>query len=157
MLTNGTGIIYIGFKTCPWCRTLIGPLLEVADSKNEVINYFDISAIKSTFEIKDNELKMTKKGTNNYYKMLELLDEHLEDYYLTDEEGNRYATNEKRIYSPTLISVKDGKIMDIHVGTVSSQESGYDKLTSEQEKELKDIITSLIDSKNVDACKENGC
>ena len=44
----------------------------------------------------------------------------------------------------------------IHVGSVSTQESGYDTLTDEEKEELKDIYSELIDSMNVGMCNE-GC
>ena len=158
LLTNGTGVIYFGFKTCPWCRTLVDSLVKVANQKNEVINYFDITEINSRFEVKDNEIKVLRKGTDNYYKILDKLSDYLNDYYLTDSEGNYYETSEKRIYSPTLVAIADGQITSFHVGTLDSQESGYDKLSSEQRKELESIISNLIESKNKnDACYQNIC
>ena len=99
----------------------------------------------------------TKKGTDSYYQILDLLAEYLDDYYLTDSEGNDYATHEKRLYAPTLVAIKEGKVTSFHVGTVDSQESGYDKLTNEQITELKGIITKLIASKNSAICSQDKC
>lgn len=148
MLKEGTGLIYFGFNTCPWCRSLIPTLLEVSEKMDETVYYLDIKNIKSTFEIKNGELVTTKKGTKYYYQLLELLDEHLDAYYITDGEGGDYDTYEKRIYSPTLVAVKDGDITGFHTGTVSSQLSGYDELSNAEKEELKNIIIDLINSKN---------
>ena len=42
------------------------------------------------------------------------------------------------------ILIKDGKIVDIHVGTVESQENGYDDLSIEQQEELQNRFMELI-------------
>ncbi len=157
LLESGTGVIYIGFPTCPWCRTLVPILTSLAEEKNEIIYYADISDIKSIFKVSKGKVKQTKSGSKEYYRMLELLDEFLEDYSITDDENNSYLTGEKRIYNPTLIAVNNGKITSVHVGTVSSQTSGYDKLNDEQVKELTKTIRDLINSKNTESCVQDIC
>lgn len=156
ILEKGSGVIYFGFATCPWCRSLVTTLTKVAEAKNETIYYLDISNIRSKFEIKDGKLNKTKEGTEGYYEILRVLDDQLEDYYLTDKD-KQYDTNEKRLYAPTLIAVKDGEIKSMHVDTVESQKSGFDKLTKEQIAELTKIIEDLIDSKNYEICTQDKC
>ena len=156
MLENGTGIIYFGWNSCPWCR--ISTLTKVAEKKKENIYYLNILNIRSSFEVKDDELVNTKKGSKEYYKILELLDSELDNYYIYDNKNKEYDTKEKRLYAPTVVAVKDGKITSIHIGTLDSQKSGYDKLDSEQLKELENIFEDLINSiKKVDACTQEGC
>lgn len=158
LLESGTGVIYFGFSTCPWCRSLISTLTSVAESKNETIYYLDVLNIRSTYEVKDGKLNKLKEGTKGYYKILNLLDKELEEFYLTDEDGNKYDTLEKRLYAPTLVAVKNGKVTKLHVGTVESQENGYDKLTDNQLEELESIIKDLINSKNDNiACTNEKC
>ena len=158
MLTEGTGIIYFGFSKCPWCRSLIGTLTEVGIDKNETINYLDILDLRSSFEVTDGSLEKIKEGKTSYYKILDLLDEYLDEYYLTDVDGNKYDTNEKRLYAPTVVAVKDGEVTGFHVGTVESQESGYDKLDEKQLSELKEIIENLFDSiKEDNVCTQEKC
>lgn len=158
ILEDGTGVIYFGFSTCPWCRSLISTLTNIAKSKNETIYYLDVLNIRSSYEVKDGKLNKLKEGTKGYYKILELLDNNLESYALVDEEENVYETNEKRLYAPTIVAVKNGEIKDFHVGTVDSQESGYDELTETQKTELESIIKDLINSKNDNiACTNEKC
>jgi len=158
LLESGTGIIYFGFSTCPWCRSLVSTLTRVAEEKNETIYYLDILNIRSSYELKNRKLNKLKEGTRAYYKILELLDEHLEDFYLTDEAGNKYDTGEKRLYAPTLVAFKDGEITKVHVGTVESQASGYDELTNTQLEELENIVKDLINSKNEkEVCTNEKC
>ncbi len=157
ILNNRTGIIYFGYKTCPWCRSLLPTLTKIAEENNETIYYLDIYDIRSSFELKDNSVNKVKDGSSGYYKILRLLDSYLEDFYLTDDEGNKFDTKEKRLYAPTVVAVSNGEVKSIHVGTVSSQESAYDKLTNEQTKELEEIIEKLIDSKNSNVCSKGKC
>ena len=34
ILNEGTGVIYFGFNSCPWCRSMIETLLKVIDDNN---------------------------------------------------------------------------------------------------------------------------
>lgn len=157
LLESGTGIIYFGFSTCPWCRSLVSTLTKIAEEKNETVYYLDVQNIRSAFELNEGKLDKIKEGTSGYYKLLELLDEELEEFYLEDESGNRFDTSEKRLYAPTLVAFSNGKITDIHVGTVDSQESGYDTLTESQITELEKRVTKLINSKDTNVCTSDKC
>ena len=157
LLEEGTGVIYFGFSTCPWCRSLVSTLTSVAENKNESIYYLDILDIRSAFELNEGKLNKIKDGSKGYYKILELLDEQLEDFYLIDDAGNKFDTEEKRLYAPTIVAFNKGNITSIHVGTVESQENGYDELTSDQITELESIIEKLIASKDVDVCTNEKC
>ena len=148
ILKEKSGIIYFGFKTCPWCRSLVSILTDVAINKKEKIYYVDVADIRSSFTIDNGKLIKNKEGTEEYYSILEELDEYLDEYFLEDESGNKYDTEEKKLYAPTLVAVNKGNIKGIHVGTVSSQKSGYNKLSDKEKAELQDIIEKLIDKKN---------
>ena len=157
LLEKGTGIIYFGFSTCPWCRSLVSTLTKIAEAKNETVYYLDVLDIRSAFEINEGKLNKIKDGTKGYYEILDLLKEELEDFYLIDEAGNKFDTQEKRLYAPTLVAVNKGKVTGIHVGTIDSQESGYDELTESQLKELEGIVEKLIVSKDVEVCTSEKC
>lgn len=158
LLEDGTGIIYFGFSTCPWCRSLVSTLASVAEEKQETIYYLDILNIRSSFELTEGKINKLKEGTKGYYKILDLLDEELETFYLTDEAGNQFDTGEKRLYAPTLVAFNKGKITDIHVGTVESQENGYDELNESQIDELEKRIIKLFNSKKEnEICTNEKC
>lgn len=157
LLESGTGVIYFGFPTCPWCRSLVSPLLEVAQTKNETIYYLNILDMRSSFSLSEGKISKTSEGSEKYYQILELLDEYLEEFVLEDEAGNTYDTGEKRLYAPSLVAVKDGEVTSFHEGTIDSQNSGYDELSEEELNELKQIITKLIDSKNTSVCTNDKC
>lgn len=157
LLKEGTGVIYFGFSTCPWCRSLVSTLTNIAESKNETIYYLDVLDIRSAFELDEGKLNKIKEGSKGYYEILELLDEKLEEFYLIDEAGNKFDTEEKRLYAPTLVAFNKGEITDIHVGTVDSQANGYDELTEAQIDELEGIIEKLIESKDKEVCTSDKC
>ena len=157
-LKNKTALLYFGYAGCPWCRSVLPVLESVAKEKNvSEIKYLDIEDIRSVLELdENNKVVTTREGTANYYKLLDVLDEYLDEYILNGKDGEEVSTGEKRIYAPTVIAVSNGEVTGIHVGSVSTQESGYDTLTDEEKEELKDIYSELIDSMNVGMCNE-GC
>ena len=78
ILENGTGIIYLGFPECPWCKAYIPYLNSVAKDNNlEKIYYFNI-------------LEDRKNNTEEYKKIVSLTSEHLR----YDEEGNLLGVGE---------------------------------------------------------------
>lgn len=157
LLDEGTGVIYFGFSTCPWCRSLVSTLAKVAEEENETIYYLDILDIRSAFELKDGKLNKIKDGSKSYYEILDELENELEDFILTDEAGNKFDTKEKRLYAPTLVAFNDGDVTGFHVGTVESQESGFDELNDKQIKELEKIVKDLINSKENEVCTKDKC
>lgn len=139
IIDNENAVIYVGANWCPWCRNAIPVLFEAAkDNKIDTIYYLNLDDEKSNFEIKNGKLEKTNAGSKEYYKLLKKLDNELEEYILTDENGKEYKTGEKRIYMPFVFTVKNGKILDTHTGTVSLNDgqTKYDKMTNGQHDEL---------------------
>lgn len=146
LLENGTGILYFGFPDCPWCRSMLPVLLKTLNNMSiDKFYYLNVKNIRDTLALGEkNKVEVKEEGTKGYYKILELLDDVLEPYYLTSEDGKKIDTKEKRLYAPTVVAVKEGKIVDIHVGTVDSQASGYDDLSIEQQEELSNRFMELV-------------
>lgn len=89
ILEHGTGVVYLGFPECPWCKEYVKYLNEVAiDTGIEEIYYHNI-------------LQERKDNTEEYQKIVTILN----DYLQYDEEGN------KRIYVPAVIVLDHGKII----------------------------------------------
>lgn len=89
ILEKGTGVVYLGFPECPWCKGYVPYLNEIAkEMKVEKIYYLNV-------------LEERKNNTTEYQKIVEILS----DYLQNDEEGN------KRLYVPAVIAIKDGKIV----------------------------------------------
>ena len=90
ILKNGTGLVFLGFPECPWCRGYVPIINEVAKKEGlEKIYYFNIYEDR-------------KNNTEEYQEMVKLL----KGFLRYDDEGN------ERIYAPSLIAVKNGKILE---------------------------------------------
>ena len=148
ILENKTGIIYFGFPECPWCRSMLPVLLQTLDNANiDNLYYLNILNIRDSFELNDkNQVEKTKEGTDDYYKILDILDEFLETYYLTNSKGKEISTKEKRLLAPTIVGVKEGKIVGLHVATVESQKDPYEALNDLEQEELSNIYLDLINN-----------
>ena len=148
VLNSDKAIIYVGAAWCPWCRKAVPIMLDVAKK-------LKIDNEKSKFEIKDNELITTQKGTDDYYKLLDALEEYLEDYKLTDTStGKEYDTKEKRIYMPYIITIKDGKIVDAKTTTIKTDDVEEEK--QELNKMYSEMLSKIYPSSNV-CTSENHC
>lgn len=119
-MNKKTGIFYFGFPTCPWCRNMVEPLIEVAKEEKLTIYYFNPSEIRTN-------------NTDTYQKLIEKLSGNLE----------KNENNEEVLYVPDVYFIKDGKIVGHHMGTVDGQTNPYEKLSVKQHNELNDIYGKL--------------
>lgn len=144
---NETIVIYFGFNTCPWCRSVLPTLMEASEYLEvDKIYYIDISDIRNTMTINsDNEIETTKEGTEGYYELLEVLDDVLEDYTLIDKDDNKVSTGEKRIYAPNIVTVVEGEVIALETGISDKQTDGYMKLTEEIKKDSYDKLYKILD------------
>lgn len=139
--------IYFGFSDCPWCRSVIETLLEVSEELSiDNIYYVNIKDIRDTLKIDDNgEVITSKEGTDDYYKLLDKLSNVLDDYTLTDEEGNEVNTNEKRIYAPNIVAIVDGVATKMTTGISDKQTDAYMELDEEIRQESYDMIKCTLE------------
>ena len=154
-------VLYFGFDTCPWCRSVVPTLASISKELNQEVYYIDVKDIRDTFELDDdNKPKLVKKGSKDYSKLLEKLEPVLEDYTLTDSDNNEIKVGEKRIYAPSIVSVIDGKAKELTTGISDKQTEGYMKLTKEMEKEtynkIKKVLKQVKD-KNSTCDLDKGC
>lgn len=156
-LKEGTGVIYFGFPQCPWCRTIVPFLEDIGEyvGLNEIY-YLNILDLRDSYKIEDKKVVIDKEGSQEYYELLELLDKYLEDYKIKDESGKEYATGVKRLYAPTTVVVKKGKIVDFLEGTVVSQ-AKFVALTDDEKKELKKNLTDMFVKVSNTVCTDTGC
>lgn len=157
VMENEDALIYFGFSTCPWCRNMISTLLDAAVSKGEVIYYVDIKEVRNAYTVEDGLLIESTIGEDAYYELLEFLDAALDDYIVTDEDGVEYDTGIKRVYGPTVITVKEGELLDMYIGTLDSVEDPYTALTDEEYEELLEIYKNMINDVQNNACTLDNC
>lgn len=146
-------IVYFGFAECPWCRSIVENLITAAKNKNiDTVYYVDVENIRDIKEVKDNEVITTKEGTNDYYKLLEKLDNVLSEYTLEDSDENEIKVGEKRIYAPNIVAVVNGKAEELTDGTSEKETDPYMKLTKAMNEEsIKKIecIMKCLEKSNV--------
>ena len=83
------------------------------------------------------------------------------DEILKDELGSYEGLEDesiKRLYFPTVVFVKQGKIEKVHIGTLDSQKDPYKGLNEKQKKQLKNIfIKNIKKIENITCDKKNSC
>ena len=134
-----TFYVYFGDPLCPWCRSVLEKAIEVAKENGiDKIYYVRIwdkdknEILRSKYELNDEgQLEKTSEGTEDYYALLKYFGELLDDYTITNEDGKKIETGEKRIYAPTFVYVKNGIAEKLTEGISESQEDPYGKLTEE--------------------------
>lgn len=144
LLDNGTGLIYFGIPNNHPSRSIIKIIEEISkENKIKEIYYLDISLVRDTFTLDENDkIIKEKEGNSNYYKLLNVLDKYLKEYTLIGKENITISTNEKRIYAPTLIAVLNGKITSFY--EIEKENDILDeKKLIEIEKTIKKLILSF--------------
>lgn len=90
VLESGTGVVFLGFKECPWCQGLAPRVDEAAKAEGlEKIYYLDIRQART-----DND--------ETYQQLISILAPHLEK----GEDG------QPRIYVPDVSVVQGGEIIE---------------------------------------------
>ena len=151
-----TFIVYFGFSDCPWCRSMIETLLEVANDYNiNTIYYVDIKDIRDEKEIdKDGNIKNIKKGEKAYLELLTRLDNLLEEYKIDEE-----SMNEKRIYAPNIVAITNGTPLEMTTGLSEEQKDPNQKITKKMKKIMYKKIECLAKCVNEASttCQKNAC
>lgn len=148
VIKNKTGVIYLGYPECPWCRTAVPVLLEAAKQTGiDKVYYLNMKDVRDKKKLDENgKVVIEEQGSKDYPKLLEALGEYADVYDGLNDDSI------KRIYVPIVIFVKDGKIIGKHLDTVSSQENPFVKLDEEQTKELLNIYKDYMHKMLDDLC-----
>jgi thiol-disulfide isomerase/thioredoxin len=151
ILESGTGVIYFGYPECPWCRNAVPELVQVAkEMELEKIYYFSDMSIRDQKSLDENGNIITEKeGTEEYKNLLDKLSDYLGPYKGLNDESI------KRLYVPTVVFVKEGSIVGVHIGTVESQTDPSILLNAEQKKELQQIYRENIEKILSTTCSVN--
>ena len=128
LLTEGTGVLYLGFPRCPWCRSLVPVMIDAwkQSGAREEIDYFNALDLRDKRSLaEDGSIVVEQEAAPEYDRLVELLYDWLGEY-----EGLNDPTI-KRIYFPTVVFVREGQIEYVHIGTVEAQDRG-ESLTEEE-------------------------
>lgn len=153
MDNNETFIVYFGFSSCPWCRSVLPTLLEVADDLElDKIYYVDVKDMRDKLDVNEKgKVYTVKEGTEGYIGLLARFDNALEDYTLTYK-GKEIKTGEKRIYAPNVVSVVNGEAKELETGISESLTDPYmeitDKIQTEIYNKFNCSIKCVLENKN---------
>ncbi len=138
MKNKDTFYVYFGSSLCPWCRSTIEKAIEVAKKYNiKKIYYVDVwddngkELFRDTYKLDNNEIVKVRDGTSDYYTLLELFNNVLRDYNLTDKDGNDILVGEKRIYAPNYFYIKEGNVVKLTTGKSDKQTDSREELNQE--------------------------
>lgn len=151
IITSGTGVIYFGFPECPWCRNAVPVLLEAAEDNGiDKVYYFNALDIRDKKHLDENgNIVVDDEGTKEYKELVELLYDYLDVYSGLNDDTI------KRLYFPTVIFVKNGKIIGSHSGTVASQTDPSIALNESEHNELKKIYTDYMKTISSNLCTDS--
>ena len=141
IVARGTGVLYFGFPECPWCRTLVPVLFEAIEATGYEgpVYYGNFVGERDKRSLDDSgNIVIEQEGSEAYQQLVATLYDWLGPYTGLNDDTI------KRIYFPTTVFVKDGQVVDVHLVTVDTQESGYDELTEEQHAELLSTLPADI-------------
>lgn len=119
-----SGILFFGFSSCPWCKEARPVLKKIAQKKG-----IDIQYVKTRDEDKNRLYSDEQKNQ---------IEPFIKDYMSNNDEG------ELTLYVPLVLVVKDGEVIDGHVGTVDGHDATKRKMTNKEKKELTNIYTKLL-------------
>lgn len=157
-----TFVVYFGFNTCPWCRSVLSNLITSAKNNDvKQIYYVDVKNIRDTYTLNDeHEAVRTVEGTKGYYDLLDRLDRVLEKYanltYTTKKKKKTVVkeveVGEKRIYAPNVIVVRDGSPVGRGTGIPKKLENPYGEITEEMNNDSLEQFNNLLKLLHGDAC-----
>lgn len=137
-------VVYFGFSKCPWCRSMVENLLDLAEKNNTDIYYVDVLDIRDIKEVKNGEIVESKAGDKYYLKLLTKMKNVLDNYELQDETGKMYNVDEKRIYAPNVIAVVNGNAEKKVEGISSDLIDPYGKITDKMKKDSIDQLKCIF-------------
>ena len=109
---------------------------------------FHNEKLRDIYELENGNPVIKQNGTKSYYKLLKYFDNVLDYCTLTDESGNIVKVNEKRIFAPNFIFVREGVAEEIISG-ISENQKGYNlRLNKDIKKEEEQIFDSFYQKVN---------
>ena len=146
LLTEESGVLYVGFPTCPWCRQLVPALIDAWNqtNSNEEITYYNIYDLRPTRSVdEEGNLTETVPPSPEYAKLVEILYDHLRPFEGANDE------TVKHIYSPMVVFVREGNVEYVHIGTVDGHDRG-ETMTDEEYTGLVNLLAEHMDGLLID-------
>ena len=99
---HGSGLVFLGFKECPWCQKL-APMIDEAAKAEGLTKVYHM------------DIRQARANNDVTYQMLV---EKLKDYLAKDGDGN------PRIFVPDVTALHDGKIVGRFLPETSIDDKG---------------------------------
>lgn len=137
--------LYIGYSHCPWCRRAVPVLVEAANQiEAEHIYYINVDDQTLLFKDRQYGGEYDKEAMIAQQTLIELINKNgvysdIESEYDEDEKG-------LRLYTPTVLFINNGEIVNYNVSTVEGHNSASDELTEEQYTKLLNIYLEGFES-----------
>lgn len=135
IIEHGTGVVFLGFPSCPWCQAY-------AKYLNEVAKEVGVSAIYY-----HNIYDDWQNNTEDYQKLTSLLSSNLQ----YDENGNRH------LYVPDAVFVVDGHIVANDLETSKDTDGQSDPTAYWTEERVNNLKTRLKAYMNLVHIAEQKC
>ena len=111
-MKGGTGILFYSYPTCPWCNRAVPVLNEVAKVMGIHVYYVDVYEA----ELMD---ATGKTFSAEGKAVIQSLLSHF-DSILKHETNKNTGKTEPVLYTPEVVAIKKGAIVDHHTSLVSS-------------------------------------
>ena len=155
-IKNGeTFYLYVGDDQCPWCRSGIEKMIEVAKKNNvKDIYYIDFwndehqEILRDLYEVeigKKNKVtfNQTREASDAYKTLIDAVKDFAQDYTIT-KDGKTYNVGIKRVFGGDHFYFKDGKC-EKYVSLRSDKLKGaFDELTEEVLKDQEDKFNEFF-------------
>lgn len=120
-----TFVLYMYFDACPWCKEL-GPIVsDYLSDKEDLLNLTYALNVRPDGN-KENDLRYKDDDGNYNEPLFETVYNFIEDR----------LDDDKVVYVPTLIFVKDGELVYYHTGTVEGHDATERTLTDEEKESI---------------------
>ncbi len=154
-----TFYLYVGDHLCPWCRSGLEKMIEVANKENiDTIYYVDFwddehnEILRDLYDVEVNGKKVkivkTKEATEGYKVLYEAVKDFIQDYTIT-KDGKEYNVGVKKVYGGDHFYFNKGKCERYTSLRVPSLEKATDELTKEVLDEQEKLFTDFFQPSNV--------
>ncbi len=157
-------IVYFGFPTCPWCRSVLPSIIKASEEMGiKTIYYVNVYQIRDKYELNDKNVAVkTVEGSTGYNDLLDRLDAVLDDYtpltYTVKKKTKKVKVPSKRIYAPNIVVIKEGQPLTLVDGISKKQDDAYMELTDEMQNESLEIFKEAFDRLNTnEECTDTKC
>lgn len=160
-----TFYLYVGDSLCPWCRSGLEKMIEVAKKENiKTIYYVDFwddshnEILRDLYDVEiDNgnvDFVKIKEETHGYKTLLSKVSDYVQDYTIM-KDGKEYNVGIKRIYGGDHFYFENGECQKYVSLRSDKLLNANDELTEEVLKDQEQKFTKFFAPKNVCTGNEN--